>query len=247
MSNKINDFLLGFFCPLRGIKLILTVPKLKYYVLAPVIVYFLVFWGLLGVASSWINELRLFMLVFFDMTGFWMSVLSFFTQMVAWFVTIVFSFYLVVLLSGVIASPFYSIIVEKIIRSLGTNEGSSVGFKQMLLLSLKMFNISLIRMMIMLVVSVIFLVLSFVPLVNIIIPVFLILILTMDCVDYSFEVLLFSLKNRFSFFFSHFSAFAGMSLSLGLVMILPGINFLLFPAFVAGGAELVYLLMIKEE
>jgi uncharacterized protein involved in cysteine biosynthesis len=45
--------------------------------------------------------------------------------------------------------------------------------------------------------------------------------------------------TRFAFFRQHFAVFVGLGVSLGLVFLIPGLNFFVLPASVAGGADLV--------
>jgi uncharacterized protein involved in cysteine biosynthesis len=60
-----------------------------------------------------------------------------------------------------------------------------------------------------------------------------------DVTDYALEALQWSWERRVKFFRENFPAFIGLGAALGLVFLIPGLNFFLLPASVAGAAELV--------
>ena len=59
-----------------------------------------------------------------------------------------------------------------------------------------------------------------------------------DSMDYAFEVDIMSLGQRFQFFMDHGAYFLGIAVVLALMAFIPGLIFILLPAFIAGASGL---------
>lgn len=67
-------------------------------------------------------------------------------------------------------------------------------------------------------------------------PFFLSLMMAYDCMDFSFECMTMSLRERIQYFFAHMSLFAGLALSVLVISVIPGLFTVALPFFIAGGA-----------
>lgn len=138
-----------------------------------------------------------------------------------------------------LCAPFYSLLVESVLKQQGKLPQKSFSFPHWLGLTLKMFSVSLVKALIFGLIALFGFFLSFVPGLNLIVPVLAALIFAFDSMDYSFETLGYGLRQRFSYFSRNKDQLLLMSLSMGLTLLLPGLTFLALPGAVVGAALLI--------
>ncbi len=144
----------------------------------------------------------------------------------------------VYLLASVIASPFYSVIVEKILMKNSVIAEQPFSFSRWVSVSVRMMGVSLLRAFIFALVGIPLFICSFIPGLNIASSFSAFLIMGFDSMDYSYELHELSLKQRIQHFKSHLVIYSGMATVIGLTMLLPGLTLLLMPFLVAGSAEI---------
>lgn len=135
-----------------------------------------------------------------------------------------------------LAGSFLSLLAERILKEDGLAPDLSM-IEQLKLMS-RMFMISLNKGVIFFAAGILFFVFALVPGLNAAAGLGLLLLLAFDTVDYSLEIYGLSLSERFAFVKKNAAAFAGVVTAVGFVLWIPVLNVLLFPALVAGAAEL---------
>lgn len=177
---------------------------------------------LISSSSGWIYSLLYYPLFLGLLVGF--SVLA---------------IYLTVLLANVIASPFNSILAEKILIQMGVKQDRPFHLQQWLATSARMLAVSLMRAVIFVFLGLFLFIMSFIPVLNILSSFIAFLILAFDSADYAFESLEMSLRERYAFFKRHRLQFCGMAGALALTLLIPGLTLVLLPSAVAGAASVV--------
>jgi len=232
------DLKKGFMALWEGWKLLSEMNR-RVYLIFPFFLYGFIIMGGLWTFSPWmsfyIDKATQFMSEFQFMPNFllWLS------EVMIWVLSIIFLVYALFLLSTVIISPFYSLMVEKVLMHLRAIPQENISWWEIIKRSLKMLWVSLIKAFVFFVVGIGLFVLSFIPGLNIITSFLFVMILVFDCVDFTFEVYLLNMRQRWSFFQGHIVEFSGMTVSMGLLLLIPGLNFILYPICIAGGASLV--------
>jgi uncharacterized protein involved in cysteine biosynthesis len=145
--------------------------------------------------------------------------------------------YLIFLCARVLASPFNAVLSEKILIKNQVLDPRSIRLGTWVLISVRMFLITLAESFVFLILGCFLFFFSFIPGLNIVSAFCALLILAFDCMDYTFENLQFPLRVRMQLFREHFSFFSGLACCLGLTLFIPGLNFLVFPCAVAGCAD----------
>jgi uncharacterized protein involved in cysteine biosynthesis len=80
---------------------------------------------------------------------------------------------------------------------------------------------------------------TFIPIFSTLAGICFLMLAAADISDYALEVLELKLSQRVRFFLDHFAVFLGFGMTMGVVFLIPGLNFFLLPASVAGASELV--------
>lgn len=135
-----------------------------------------------------------------------------------------------------LAGPFLSLLAERILKEDGL--APELSATQQLRLMAKMFWVSLNKGVVFFALGIAFFIFSLVPLLNVAAGLGLLLLLAFDTIDYSLEIYGLTLAERWAFVRKNLAAFAGVVVAIAFVLWIPVVNVLLFPALVAGAAEL---------
>lgn len=87
--------------------------------------------------------------------------------------------------------------------------------------------------------SLVFYMVSFIPVVGLIGLVMVTLLLTFDMMDYGFDELGLTIRNRFSFYSDHILEAAGFSVALGMMMAIPFLNVMILPGSIVAANYLL--------
>jgi CysZ protein len=235
--GKFTQGLGSFF---RGFGLLLRTPGLWPYSITPFLIGMgLLIWGLVWAFSHLGVLVEAALLTLASLSGLYFSVLYWLALILVWPAFVLALFFFVFLISKVIASPFNALLAERALLQLGHIEDRPCRLGPWLRVSARMLVVSFVKAVVFAVLGIVLLLLSFVPVLNVAAAFGFLLIVAFDSADYSFEALQMGFRARIRYFFAHFAEFSGFATSLGLVFFIPGFNFFLFPAAVAGGSNLI--------
>ncbi len=79
---------------------------------------------------------------------------------------------------------------------------------------------------------------SFLPAGMLLLPICMCLLISYDCFDFAFESMMYSVRERWTFFYDNLPAFVGLAFIILIVGTLPGFFSITLPFFIAGGADL---------
>lgn len=233
----IDQFLCGFLFIFKGTKILFQKSELLKWAIIPFIINFIIIilafkWGI-GQSDEIVSQTIGF---FGGSEGLFYKILYYpikLTFILTYSVTII---YLSFLLATAIASPFNAILAEKTLFHLGFIQEKSFNLVFWLKASFKMFLAALLRAVIFLIAGTIIFILSFIPVINFFSTFAAFLIIALDCMDYSMEACLMSLRQRWEYFLKTPFYFCGMALALSLTVLIPGLTLLLLPSSVVGAA-----------
>jgi len=171
--------------------------------------------------------------------GAWHKVLYY--PMLASLTLLVFisSLYVIYLLHGLIAIPFYAILADRSLGLLDKKLDDRRMWREWAKNTLRMIRISLLKTLILLLVGIVLFVFSFLPVLNVLAICGALLILASDCMDYTLEALGYGLRQRFAYFFRNWAQWLGMAAGLALTLLVPGLTLLVIPGAVVGAALIV--------
>lgn len=244
----LRNLLLGFSTPLNGLRYLKSRPKLLGLAIIPFLINTIAILIALGVVinnSHWVDALVTH--VFINAATawyYWLAQKLF--KVLVWMALIIFVIIAAYLLAQLIASPFSSLLSERTLISAGGLIDKPFQLRSWLSLSGRMLKVSLVKAILFLFIGGILFVISLVPVISLLAHLCLLLILAFDSADYSFENLGFSFGQRVRFFFANLSRFVGFAVALGLILLIPGLNFFLFPASIVG-ASLMITSVRKEQ
>jgi uncharacterized protein involved in cysteine biosynthesis len=238
------QFVKGLSVPFRGIYLVFTSFQLFLLSLVPLVlalatgIYLLVslwtssttFMSLLLQWFPWLDQMLQFRLADISLLGvvfqglFWMFIILF---------TIYFS-YLVLIIVG---APFYSLLVDKILVRRGLQLPVQNNFLRWLYTTLKMFIITLVKLVVFMALTGLLFILSFWSLGVILVPLMVGFMIAFDCIDFSLECMNYSLQRRWSYFKQHLPFYSGLALAILFFSFIPGLFTICLPFFIAGGAD----------
>ncbi len=240
MTRFVREFAIGFTCFFRGLALLSTTPALWPYAFMPFVLglclFFGGFWWIAGRLSGWVQGL---LHLISSLEGTYFSILYWMSLVIIWPAVIFALIYGVFVLSRLLAAPFHALLAERALIELEVIEERPFHFVEWLRLSMRMLAQSLIKTGAFATIGLVLLLFSLVPLANILAVVGFLLIAAFDCTDYSLEAIHLTFRERVCLVRRHFSYFCGFAASLGLVFLIPGFNFFLLPAAVAGGSDLL--------
>ena len=245
---KARDFADGFLAVFRGILLIFTSKRLLLLSLLPILIGLGVFllggWFILSkyvfISSLWdrffaVSDLNQsvgqFLSGLFYLGRFFATALALFAMLLSWV-------YMSFLITKLFAGPFYSLIALRVLKDRGVSRSEPIHFLQFLFLSFRTTAVNLLEIVLFLLLGTLLFVFSFVPFLNVLAGFGFFLVMAFDSADYSFDIFNFGLAQRLKYFFSHFLQFCGFALAISLVIMVPGLNLILFAASVAGAADL---------
>lgn len=235
------QFMNGFFSPARGLALILSRPRIRLFAILPFGLTAVIFIGG-GVSSfrylsvlvpSAVESALGFLGVHPGPFVYWPL------WIIAWLAAVFAVFYGLFILTRLIAAPFYGLLAERVLIEEGALPDEPFRLGPWLGIMLRMLGVSIARAVLFTAIGVVLFAMSFIPMLGFLSATGFLLIVALDLADYAFEALRMSLRQRLRFFRCHFPVFLGFALALGLVFLIPGLNFFLFPASVAGASDLV--------
>lgn len=241
----IKEFLLGFSSPFKGIELILSNRGLFWTAVLPFSITALIF--ILGLffgfplLAQLIPSLTLqsLLLIGVGNAGFWHSILYWVVVVLAWPAAIFALFYSLFLVTRLIATPFYAFLAERVLISRNLIEDRPFEMWDWVVTNWRLMGVALIKVFVFAIVGLVLFLLSFFPGFGLISAFGYLLMAAFDVVDISFEGMRLSFKERLSFFQNELPCFFGLASAMGLVFLVPGLNFFLFPAAVAGASEII--------
>jgi uncharacterized protein involved in cysteine biosynthesis len=243
-----KDFVDGFLAVFRGIYIILTSKRMMLLSVLPTIIGFciLVFgaWYLIPkydfISEYWnsffANQSRH---ALFYLGRLFATALVMFAILVAWI-------YVSFLATKLFAGPFYSLLAIRVLKDRGLKRAVPITFGQFLFMSFRTTAVNMVEIILFSLLGIILFVFSFVPFLNVLAGFGFFLVMAFDSADYTFDVFSFGLFERLKYFFSHFAQFCGFALAISLVILVPGLNLILFAASVAGAADLASRQNIQE-
>ncbi len=243
----IKNFWNGFLTPLSGVRYLKSHPKLLALAIIPFLINIfavLLAFGVIINNGHWVDAVVTHVFVTMAVSWYlWLAQMAF--KVLVWITFLIFAIAASYLVTQLLASPFSSLLAERTLVTAGGMEDRPFAFKSWASLSVRMFKVSLIKTIIFLVVGGVLLLISLFPIASFFAHFGLLLMLAFDSADYSFENLGFSLRQRIAFFFGNLSRFIGFAFALGIVLLIPGLNFFLFPASIVGASLLVS--SVKQE
>lgn len=245
MKTWLINFRLGFFSPLYGWRKVWSDKRLRHWGMAPFILTSIVFLaGFLTILPTAFSGIPVMVGGFLGWFG--LSVGSTLFSLLKISILIVLlptSFvaicFLLFMIAKVFLAPFYSFLAEKTLILDGHKTDTKISVGPWLLLNIRMLIIALIKAMVFSFVGLLLFILSFIPGVGLATSFGFLLIVSFDLADYSFESLQFGFRQRIGFFLKNILVFSGIATGMGLVFLVPGLNFFLLPAAVVGVAGIV--------
>ncbi len=150
-------------------------------------------------------------------------------------------------LTRLIASPFYGLLAERVLMKQGVLAEGKTSAGHWVLGRFRMTRGAFVKAVLFLIIGLILGLLSFVPGVGLFTAFAFLVLLAYDVVDYALEAMAWKSARRLVFFREHFAVFLGLGTALGLVFLIPGLNFFVLPASVAGGSDLVRRTFVRGD
>lgn len=239
-----TNFVRGFAIPFRGVFLVFSSFRLFLLAILPfwlcffTLIYFI--WFLWNSSFSIVPYLMNWVPGLYSFTeSLKIGEFSFFAALLQgsfWFFVLIFLSYFSYVLLCIVGAPFYSLMADIILIRRGADVRVKNNFLRWVYTTLRMLIISIIKIIFFMGLSVILVVISFFTVGMLLVPLALSLMMSYDCIDFSFECAQMTLRERVAYFFSHFSLFAGLALAILVISIIPGLFTLMLPFFIAGGA-----------
>ncbi len=239
--HKDLNFYHGLMALPKGVKEILTDLRIFIYVLIPLsiglaMLYYSFYYGwdysgefvktmLKQYLPEWISEKN-----YIYKSLFWLANLL--AKFIFSLIIICLSFFFVQLLS----IPFYSLICERILVKRKVFPNRPLDIATWIRLTLRLFVISLFRMVIFLIIGIFVFIISFVPGLQILALIYSGYVMAVDSLDYTLEIYEVSLGRRFYIYLSHFGFFMGMIIWLLPTLFIPGLTLIFLPITVVGSA-----------
>ncbi len=236
-------FWLGVSSPFRGVRWIFQKRELLIWALAPLLVSFLVFifgigWAisiLFAQVPAWATWGALAVGAADGGLVWWLLAVG------LWPMGLVASGLGLYVIAKLISAPFLALLAERALIQFHAKADLPFAFGRWMSLSARMLAVSLVKALIFGALAGVLFVCSFIPGLNILAVMGFALIVAVDLVDYSFEGMEWGLGTRWQFVLEHKSQMLGLAFSLGGLMLIPGLNMLIVPAAVVGGAEMLAL------
>jgi CysZ protein len=149
------------------------------------------------------------------------------------------SVYVMYLAQSLIAVPFYSYLADRTLGQLGKKPDHEQTWQEWTLHSLRIFKVSVIKFIVLMAVGIVLFVFSFVPVFNIFTLTAALMLVALDCMDYSLDALGLGARARVAYYSRNLAQWLGMAVGLGLTLIIPGLTLLVIPGAVVGAAIIV--------
>jgi CysZ protein len=149
------------------------------------------------------------------------------------------SVYVLYLAQSLIAVPFYSFLADRTLGMCGKKPNDQKMWREWIAHTFKMVRVSLTKFIFLLCVGLVLFVFSFLPVLNVFTLTGAMLILAMDCMDYSLDPFGLGFRQRMSYYRRNWAQWLGMAAGLALTLLLPGFTLLIIPGAVVGAAIIV--------
>ncbi len=159
----------------------------------------------------------------------------------------VLAIYVGFILIQLISIPFYSMACERVLAKRKVFPVRTFNLGVWLRLNLRLFTVSVFRMLIFLFFGIIVFVVSFIPGLHLLALVYSGYVISVDCADYTLEIYDVSLFRRMSIYVRNLSFFMGVTVVLLPTLFLPGLTLVLLPVTVVGTAVCLADSIGKEE
>lgn len=239
-----THFIRGFAIPFRGILIVFS--SFRLFLLSVIPFWLCLFGSIYLLWKMWNSSFSIVPYLMDWVPGLYsfteklkigeFSLVAALVQGTFWFFLLIFASYFSYILLSIVGAPFYSLMADRILLRRGVDAGVKNNFLRWLYSSARMLIISLIKIVFFLGLSVVLFVVSFFTIGMFLVPLCLSLMMSYDCMDFSFESMTMSLKERVRYFFDHLSLFAGLSLAVLVISVIPGLFTIMLPFFIAGGA-----------
>ncbi|MBK7889450.1 MAG: EI24 domain-containing protein [Bdellovibrionales bacterium] len=236
-----SAFFFGLTAVWHGYRAIFNSQRLKLWALLPIVVAVIVFlaFGTVGLAqiAQWNPIVTTSLLSLVGLEGvawlWWFVAIGLWP---IWFLLLGLALYL---LARLIVAPLYSMLAERTLIETGVRVDEPFRALSWMALTARMAWISLLKTALFAVVGMLLFGFSFIPGLNVLATIGFVHIVAFDICDYSFEAMGWPLAARFRHFRAHWPVFSGFAFGLGVAMLIPGLNLLLLPGAVVGGALIV--------
>lgn len=155
----------------------------------------------------------------------------------AGFLVIISFTYIAYLIHALISSPFYSVIAEKVLVDPGSEK--KLDWRERIRLSWMLFKITLLKAVLYLFLGAVLFLMSLLPGLNAAALFCTWALVAYDCLDFSFEILGLSWRERMRRLFEKRLLWMGMSFGLALTLLIPGLTLLVIPGAIVGAAQSV--------
>ena len=252
MIGNVSSIVAGLSIPWRGLGLIFRDARIARFAALPFFVTILFFGtGLalgLPVISGWVDPMTSWLLGSFGVasTAPNASVLSWILRIALWPTLAIALCLLIWVLTRIAVGPLFTMLAEAVLVSKGAIAKKEFSLVDWTATNVRMFRVSLIRSIVFGITGLFLVVLSLIPVVGLIAGLTMLVFLAFDLTDYALEAYEWGFRKRLSFYRRHFFVFLGFALMLGLVFLIPGLNFFLLPASVAGASDVVRRLVAAE-
>lgn len=232
-----SEFFLGLAFWVRGWATLLHRPKLLALALVPVFSS-IVLTGVLVIGvilrlPQWARYLTGFVQ---EAAPLWVQAALYYSIVLGAGFLVIMSFtYVAYLIHALIASPFYSIIAERILLEPGADEKAN--WRDRVRLSWGLFKITLLKAVLYLFLGAVLFLMSFFPGLNAAALFCAWALVAYDCLDFSFEILGLSWRERLRRLFEKRILWMGMSFGLALTLLIPGLTLLVIPGAIVGAAQ----------
>lgn len=149
------------------------------------------------------------------------------------------SVYVLYLAQSLIAVPFYAFLAERTLGKLGKKADDQKMWREWVANTFKMIRVSLTKFIFLLCVGLVLFVFSFLPVLNVFTLIAAMMILALDCMDYSLDPYALGFRARMRYFRRNWAQWLGMTAGLALTLLLPGLTLLVIPGAVVGAAIIV--------
>ena len=233
-------FLNGVIAPMRGLGLLLSSSRLKPFAVAPLAIALVVFIAVFsfgipfiaGALGGWITSgVGLIGLAGLAASGIFM----FFAMAFGWIAALAGLGFVALVLTRLLAAPFAALLAERALIELGVIKDQPFALGTWLRVNAAQLWIALIKAIAFGVVALVLFVMSFIPGVAIFTAIGFLMIAAYDVFDPAFDALNLPFGERISYFRGHWPGFMGF----GLIFLVPGLSFLLFPALIVGACDVV--------
>lgn len=240
MSKDLN-FYHGLMCLPKGVKEILTDFKIFIFTIIPFCIGLLMLYY--SFYHGWEHSGELVKILLKQYLPEWISEKNYIYKSLFWIANLLakFIFSLIVICLSfffiqLISIPFYSLICERILVKRNVFPKRKMDIGTWLRLTIRLFLVSIFRMVIFLFFGIIVFILSFVPGLQFLALVYSGYVMSVDSLDYTLEIYEISLGRRFYIYLSQIGFFMGMVVWLLPTLFIPGLTLIFLPITVVGSA-----------